>query len=221
MVRGGQEREIARRRFRALAAKVKQAYRVALFCGAIPLIVGVSIFLLWLVTRWDWLMLAGVFTIYGGIGLFLIGSVALANYFRLGWRTPELLRRSLWRSTLGCAGLLLSNFVVAAAIIVAGFALDGWLDETKSQQIMNVTEPQRIAFHALDNRHLSGATLHVHGHIDGIASIKGPLNEGEPKTISGDVDWAIYGDYFHPDIAFEYVPVNVTSGQLTFELTFH
>jgi hypothetical protein len=93
------------------------AYRVALICGALPLLTGVSIFLLWLVTRWEWLMFAGVFTLYGGLAVFCIGALALARFCWLAFRTPEQPRRRLWLSTLGCAALLLSNFPVAVGIV--------------------------------------------------------------------------------------------------------
>ena len=42
---------------------MNRAYWVALICGAIPLVAGVSIFLLWLMTRWDGLMAAGIYTL--------------------------------------------------------------------------------------------------------------------------------------------------------------
>ncbi len=99
--------------------------------------------------------------------------------------------------------------------------LDGRLDESQTQQITRVMEAQKLTFRATDAKHLSGVTLHVHGHIEGAAMIKGPLNASEPQPISGDVDWQIYGDYFVPDIEFEYVPAKVTAGQLTFEVEFH
>ncbi|SIO67317.1 hypothetical protein SAMN05444166_8332 [Singulisphaera sp. GP187] len=39
-------------------------YKISLICGATPLFVGIAIFLLWLITRWDWLMAAGLLTLY-------------------------------------------------------------------------------------------------------------------------------------------------------------
>lgn len=95
------------------------AYRVALFCGAFPLFVGISIFVLWLITRWEWLADAGVYTIQGGVLIFWIGAVALASFCWLAYQTPNYPRRRLWQSTLACAGLLLSNFLVAGAIMFA------------------------------------------------------------------------------------------------------
>jgi hypothetical protein len=103
---------------------MSRAFRVALICGALPLLVGVSIFLLWLVMRWDWLMTAGVFTLFVGVAIFLIGAIALGRFWWLAFLTPDLSRRRLWFSTLGCAGLLLSNFPVAGGIMAAAIAIE-------------------------------------------------------------------------------------------------
>ncbi len=103
---------------------MSRAYRVALICGAFPLFVGISIFMLWLITRWDWLMGAGLFALWGGIAIFLIGVLALARFYWLASRVPNLPRRRLRRSTLACAGLLLLNFPVACGISVAAIAIE-------------------------------------------------------------------------------------------------
>lgn len=116
------------------------AYRVALICGTLPLLVGVSIFVLWLVTRWDWLTLAGFYTLFGGVVIFLVGVVALACYCGQAFQAPNLPRRRLWLSTIACAGLLLSNFPVAGGIIVAVAAIESRYTVTihnASQQPLN------------------------------------------------------------------------------------
>ena len=103
---------------------MNRAYRLALVCGAFPLLIGVSIFVLWLITRWDWLMMAGIFTFYGGVAVFLVGVLALAHYCWLAFRMPNIPRRRLWLSTLACAGLLLLNFPVAGGIAAAAIAIE-------------------------------------------------------------------------------------------------
>jgi hypothetical protein len=102
---------------------MNRAYQVALACGVLPLLVGVSIFVLWVSTGWNWLVAAGIFTLYGGVGVFLVGVIALVWYCRLALRTRGMPRRRVWLSTIGCAGLLFSNFPVAGGIIVAVIAL--------------------------------------------------------------------------------------------------
>lgn len=103
---------------------MNRTYRIALICGAAPLFIGISIFFLWLITRWNWLMMAGLFTIYGGIPIFLIGVAALTRFCWLAFRTRDLSQRRLWTSVICCAGLLLSNLPVAAAIVVGAVMIE-------------------------------------------------------------------------------------------------
>jgi hypothetical protein len=98
-------------------------YKIALLCGFVPLLVGISIFLLWLVVRWRWLAVAGFFTICGGFLLFLAGVIALACFCWAEFRKPNANRRRLAFAVLGCAGLLLSNFPVAGGIVATVFAI--------------------------------------------------------------------------------------------------
>jgi hypothetical protein len=104
--------------------EMSRTYRIATICGATPLLVGVVIFLLWLVTRWDWLMAAGMFTIYGGVAMLLFGAIALVRFCWLALGTPDFPRRRLWVSAVWCAALLLSNFPVAAAIVVGAVSIE-------------------------------------------------------------------------------------------------
>lgn len=96
---------------------MNRALRIAIACGILPLSFGVWIFLAWLVTRWDGLMAAGLFTLYVGVGLFLIGAVAVGVFCWRGARSTHMSRRRLWLTSVACAVLLLSNFVVAGWII--------------------------------------------------------------------------------------------------------
>lgn len=95
---------------------MKGAYQVALLCGAVPLLVGISVFLLWVATRQDWLMGAGAFVLFAGFAFFMVGVVALVRYCVLAFLAPDLPPR-FWASTIACAVLLLSNFPAAGAII--------------------------------------------------------------------------------------------------------
>jgi hypothetical protein len=103
---------------------MNRAYRVALFCGVFPLLVGISIFLLWVITSWEWLMTAGYFALCGGVPFFIVGVVALADFCWLANRNPDSSSRRIWLSMLGCGGLLVSNFVAAGGILAAVLALE-------------------------------------------------------------------------------------------------
>ncbi len=85
-------------------------------CGASPLVAGVSVFLLWVLTRRDWLMGAGLFVLFVGLALFAVGTLALARFCWLALRAGEP-PPGFWRSTAFAAALLLSNFPAAGAII--------------------------------------------------------------------------------------------------------
>jgi hypothetical protein len=104
---------------------MNRSYRAAILCGAVPLLTGISIFLLWLATRWEWLMVAGLLTLYGGVFFFVTGVMALANYCWIALRMPELPKRRVWRLTLACTLLLFSNFAVAGGIIKIVVSLAG------------------------------------------------------------------------------------------------
>jgi hypothetical protein len=85
--------------------------RAAMICGLLPLGTGVGIFLLWLIARWDWLMMAGLFTVYGGIVSVLVG---LGFLVAAGKQTP---------SARPALGILLANFPIAGFIIVVAFVI--------------------------------------------------------------------------------------------------
>ena len=102
---------------------MKRTLRVAVLSGLLPLLVGVSLFVLWVTTRWDWFMVGGVVTIYGGLVSFLIGACALARYCWAASRCADPPRWKWVLSALGCATLLLSNVPVAGGIISAVVAI--------------------------------------------------------------------------------------------------
>ncbi|WP_221065586.1 hypothetical protein [Methylomagnum ishizawai] len=102
-----------------LPENMRIAYRIALLCGGIPLLIGCAIFSLWLATNWNGLIFAGVLMICGGWTLFLEGLIVLGWFYRVGSRLPNYPRRRLRLSTLGATTLLLSNFPAAWAIFTA------------------------------------------------------------------------------------------------------
>lgn len=94
---------------------VERFYRIALLCGALPLIVGIGIYILWLVTEWDPLMVAGIFTIWGGLACVAIGFVCAAIYavkLRATGASPSPIARRVAKPL----GLMLLNLPVALII---------------------------------------------------------------------------------------------------------
>jgi hypothetical protein len=226
-----------------LAGDVNRAYRIALFCGACPLVVGVSIFLLWLKTHWEWLETAGLLTIGLGCLFFVVGTVLLTISHRNKRRLGKVSRGRLWLSTLLCAGLLLSNFLTAALIIHAVDDIlgvtkyHGHLFTDKSGQFKladwRIRRSQVIDIVAVASRPAgkNGAntfnmSLQIQGHIDGSADIyvqdaTAGSFKGISRAISGAVDLRVSSECSsHSYIIVQYYPSAVTDGQITFKAEF-
>lgn len=105
-------------------AFLNRPHRVAWLCGAVPLFLGTAIFLLWLIVRWDWLVIAGGVVLFAGVPVVVVGFGALARFWWVTSRTPNVSPRRLRVATLASAGLLLTNFPVAAVIVWAALAID-------------------------------------------------------------------------------------------------
>jgi hypothetical protein len=94
-----------------------RTYRTALLCWLLPLLAGISIFWLWLLTLWDWLPTAGMFLMIGGTVLWGFGMSSLVRLGDAsGVKKSLSVRQRRWGTTV-CAFLLTSNFAVAIWII--------------------------------------------------------------------------------------------------------
>lgn len=103
--------------------RMEALHRVATACAKIPMLTGVSIILLWLILRQEGLTLLGAMIILVGLALLPIGLLALAGYYWMGTKQSDVPAQQLRSSTLKGVGLLLSNFLVAGAIIAAVLAI--------------------------------------------------------------------------------------------------
>ncbi len=95
------------------------SYRIAFFCGALPLCSGVSVFALWCLTRWDWLVLAGFWVIGVGLIFVMVGLTALLRFWTLSGKAASHSQSHNRWATAICLATLLSNFPAAIAIVVA------------------------------------------------------------------------------------------------------
>jgi hypothetical protein len=94
-------------------------YRISLWCGALPLASGVSIFALWCLTRAEFLARAGLALLGSGWMVLVVGLISLLLHV-CGEQSRDLVgRRRLLRQGLFSGGLLLANFPAAAAVLVA------------------------------------------------------------------------------------------------------
>lgn len=103
--------------------KTHWAYRVSVLCGILPMLVGSLILAGYAVTRWDWLALAGIFCIWGGLFSVFVGAIALVLAVLDTRRTGDARPRKVWGSAWLPVVLLLANFPLAVACTVAGLLL--------------------------------------------------------------------------------------------------
>lgn len=106
----------------ATAARMNTAYGVALVCWAVPLVLGVGIFVTWTMTGLEWLQFAGACNIYLGLILLAVGLLSLLAD-SLALTAMGVPRRTRVRRVLLTGGLLLSNLPVAYGVI----ALVDWI----------------------------------------------------------------------------------------------
>src|SRR5215468_751403 len=91
--------------------------RIPLVFGAAPLTIGVSVFLLWLVTGWKWLELAGIFILYTGTASVVVGLVSLSLCVLQRVRSGDWARERLMGRTMFVAMVLVINVPVAGLIL--------------------------------------------------------------------------------------------------------
>jgi hypothetical protein len=88
---------------------LNRAHRVAAFCGATPLALATVIFLLWLVTRQEWLMIVGLFLLYAGLGALVLGIACAVKAWWTARRDLDRSNRQPAVSIRACVLLLLAN----------------------------------------------------------------------------------------------------------------
>lgn len=96
---------------------MQTAYRIALACGAVPLVAGVVFYLLWLITRLEVLTKAAPAVILMSILAVLVGCVALARFAWQALRSPDLPRDRAWKAIIIAAALLSVNLPVTAGLL--------------------------------------------------------------------------------------------------------
>jgi heme/copper-type cytochrome/quinol oxidase subunit 2 len=84
-------------------------YRLGLLCALLPLLTGTGIFVAWINTRENWLMGAGIYTITGGLILFVVGMVSIFLMVRIARKQSSPYKKKT--ALLAC--LLLINFPIA------------------------------------------------------------------------------------------------------------
>ncbi len=96
---------------------MQTAYRIALACGAAPLMAGILFYLFWLTTRLQVLTNAAPAVILMSIVAVFVGCVALARFAWQALRTPELPRDRVWKAIIIAGALLSANLPVTAGLL--------------------------------------------------------------------------------------------------------
>jgi hypothetical protein len=100
-------------------------FRIAIYCALLPLVTGILIFAAWILSGWQWLMLAGLYTIVGGIVCFFVGCIVLNVHVVRAFRRAPQSRRSTKRAGTLVGILLLSNFPIAILCAWTALSIDG------------------------------------------------------------------------------------------------
>jgi hypothetical protein len=98
--------------------------KVAWFLGTAPLVVGVLIFLLWILLRASILELAGIYTICGGIVCVVLAAICLAIHLWRSWGSKKVPGTRLTRQVAALSGLFLANFVIAGGLLYGAIAIE-------------------------------------------------------------------------------------------------
>jgi len=87
--------------------------RLATLLGAVPLVLGTSIYVAWRATGWPWLIVAGIWTLLLGFATVIVGEVVLVLHVRRVSRQPRLGKPYGRLRSILVAALLLANFPAA------------------------------------------------------------------------------------------------------------
>src|SRR5215470_3351032 len=97
--------------------------KVPLVFGPAPLTIGISVFLLWLITGWRWLEVVGIFVLYTGFVSVVSGLVLLALWVLRRIRSGDWAREQLMGRTIFAAIVLVINFPAAGLILWTAYNL--------------------------------------------------------------------------------------------------
>jgi len=103
---------------------MKTLLKIAWIAGAAPLVVGTTIFITWLLTRADVLMLAGGITIQAGLCSVALALVCQAIYLWRNWHSMEITRLRLAWQTAALVALVIMNFVFAAGFVCGAMMIE-------------------------------------------------------------------------------------------------
>jgi hypothetical protein len=84
-------------------------------------------------------------------------------------------------------------------------------------RVADVTQSQSFPVKARSSSP-TGITLHVKGHLDGTAFVY--IQSHAKESLSGDVDWKVYHDWFEQECEISFEPGSAASGSLEISYVF-
>jgi hypothetical protein len=185
-------------------------YRAALFCGAAPLLAGLSILLLWIVTRAEILAAAGLWCILLGTGSVVLGIMLL-----ILWSQTLDSGFSYWKRQVVAILLLLINFPAAAGTIALVWLLQHPLREVV---FADVTKEKTFTL-STDLKFPNALEIRAIGELDAPATLE--LDSATWLSLPpGPLDLRRSGDCYASSCLLHYVPQEVTRGRLRVEYRF-
>ena len=94
-----------------------------MLCGAIPLLLGTSVYFAWRLTQWDWLIDAGLIIIYAGTAAVFVGLICLFMHLRRESLKYHSLPSSGKLQGALVAGLLIVNFPAGALFTFSAISI--------------------------------------------------------------------------------------------------
>jgi hypothetical protein len=100
-----------------------RALKIAILCGAVPLLLGTLIYTAWRFTRWPWLETAGLFVIFAGLISVTFAAVLLVRHLYRDFRVSRSFRTTNWFQVMVVGAILLLNFPAATIFTVSAINL--------------------------------------------------------------------------------------------------
>jgi hypothetical protein len=100
-------------------ARQNLSFKIAIGCWLVPLLLGTSVFILWLVFRWHWLFAAGWGVIVVGTVSAGAGGICALILLCSRWSVSREPSREAVAPAVCLIFLLASNFVVAIILMMA------------------------------------------------------------------------------------------------------
>ena len=161
--------------------------RFALACGVVPLISGITVFLLWIGSRWEVLKLVGFFIILAGLLCVLCGAMALIASLRQSLTLGYPIKKNLPKWVL-ITTIFLSNFLAAGGIVASVLNLETrytvQIINQSKQKLSSITiSGGGCLINVPDLPADTTTTQHLHFKQDGSLTINAQVDDSELEQV--------------------------------------